>query len=142
MLICDVMTDRVISINQKEPVTTAARLLKQHNIGALPVCDDQGRLRGMITDRDIAVRCVAAGSDPQSTQVCDVMTRGIVTAAPFEELDKAVYLMSTDQVRRLPVLDDGKVVGMLTLCDLARSGNCEMEAADALTEISANIRRK
>ena len=65
MRICDIMTDRVISVGLAEPVAAAARLLKRHNLGALPVCDDQGRLRGMVTDRDIVLRCVAADADPR-----------------------------------------------------------------------------
>ena len=142
MKICDIMSDRVVSIEQNEFVSTAAKLLKRCNVGALPVCDDKGRLRGMLTDRDIVTRCVAMDADPKGTRVSEVMSRGIITAAPFDEVDKAVKLMSADQVRRLPVLEDDRLVGMVTLCDMARSCNCEMEAAEALTEISSNFRRK
>ena len=116
--------------------------MKRCNIGSVPVCDDKGRLRGMLTDRDIVTRCVASGADPQDTKVAEIMSRGIITASPFDELDAAVERMTADQVRRLPVLDDGRLVGMLTLCDMARSCSCEMEAASALTEISSNFRRK
>lgn len=142
MKICDIMSDRVVSIEQNEPVAAAAKLLKRCNVGAVPVCDEKGRLRGMVTDRDIVMRCVAADADPKETRVSEIMSRGIVTAAPFDEVDKAVKLMSADQVRRLPVLDDGKLVGMVTLCDMARNCNCEMEASEALSEISSNFRRK
>lgn len=142
MKVCDIMSSRVVSIGQNEPVSAAARLLKRCNIGSVPVCDDKGRLRGMLTDRDIVTRCVASGADPQDTKVAEIMSRGIITASPFDELDAAVERMTADQVRRLPVLDDGRLVGMLTLCDMARSCSCEMEAASALTEISSNFRRK
>ena len=142
MHVCDIMTDRVVSIGQSEPVSAAARLLKRHNIGALPVCDDSGRLRGILTDRDIVTRCVAADADPKDTKVSEIMSRGIITASPFDELDQAVRLMAGDQVRRLPITDNGRLVGMITLCDMARSCNCEMEAAQALTEISSNVKRK
>lgn len=142
MKVCDIMTDNVVSVGQDEPITAAARLLKQHNVGALPVCDDSGRLKGMVTDRDIVMRCVAAEGDPHEMRVKDVMSRGIVTAGPFDDLDKTVRLMSEDQVRRLPIMDGGRLVGMVALSDMARSCNCEMEAAEALTEISANIKRK
>ena len=70
------------------------------------------------------------------------MSRGIVTANPQEDVARAAQRMATDQVRRLPVIEQGQMVGMVTLCDLARSGNCEMEAAEALTEISANLRKR
>lgn len=142
MRICDIMTERVVSIEQNESVAAAAKLLKRSNLGALPVCDEQGRLRGMLTDRDIVLRCVAMEADPKQTKVSEIMSRGIITTGPFEEVKKAVRLMSDDQVRRLPVLEEGRLVGMVTLCDMARSCNCEMEAAEALTEISSNFRRK
>jgi len=142
MKVCDIMSDRVISVEQSEPVSAAARLLKRHNIGSLPVVDGQGHLRGILTDRDIVLRCVAADGDPRSTAVSDVMSRGIVTAAPFDAVEECVRLMSEDQVRRLPVTDQGRLVGVVALCDLARSCDCEMEAAEALTEISANIKKK
>lgn len=142
MKICDIMSDSVVSIGPGDPVSAAARLLKRCNIGALPVCDGAGRLRGILTDRDIVTRCVALDSDPQQVKVEEIMSRGIITAGPFDELEKAVRLMSGDQVRRLPVLDGGRLVGMVSLCDMARNCNCDMEAAEALAEISSNLKRK
>lgn len=142
MKVCDIMSDKVVSINQNEPVSAAAKLLKQCNIGSLPVCDGQMRLRGILTDRDIVLRCVAADADPRETQISEIMSRGVVTAGPFDEVEQAVKTMSGDQVRRLPVVSDGRLVGMLALCDMARDANCDMEAAEALTEISSNFRRK
>ena len=142
MKICEIMSERVITIDAEEPVIAAARLMKSHNIGSVPACGKDGRLRGIITDRDIVLRCVAGDADPQTTPVREVMSRGIVTAQPFDDVEKAARLMSLDQVRRLPVLDGGRVVGIVALSDLARSCECEMEAAEALTEISANLRRR
>lgn len=142
MKIGDIMTDKVVSISQMEPVAAAARLMKRHNLGALPVCDDSGRLRGMVTDRDIVTRCVAADMDAADTRVREVMSRGICSCGSGEEVEEAIRLMGAEQVRRLPVLEEGKLVGMLSLCDLARSSQCRMEAAAALTDISANIRRR
>ncbi len=142
MKVCDIMSDKVISIGQDEPVSAAAKLLRRCNIGAVPVCDDKKRLRGILTDRDIVLRCVAVGADPRDTPIREIMSRGVITAGPFEEGGHVVEAMSTDQVRRLPVLDEGRLVGMVTLCDLARDCNCDMEAGAALTEISSNFRRK
>lgn len=142
MKVSDIMSSRVISIGQNEPVSAAAKLLKRANIGALPVCDAKQRLRGIVTDRDIVTRCVALGADPEETPVGEIMSRGVVTASPLEEVNAAVRRMSEDQVRRLPVLDEGRLVGIVTLCDMARESNCDMEAAAALTEISSNLRRK
>lgn len=142
MKIGDIMTDKVVSISQMEPVAAAARLMKRHNLGALPVCDDSGRLRGMVTDRDIVTRCVAADTDPSDTPIREVMSRGIRCCSAGETAEEALRLMGSEQVRRLPVLEEGKLVGMLSLCDLARSSPCRMEAAAALTDISSNIRRR
>lgn len=142
MKICDIMSDKVITIDMDEPVSAAARLLKNHNIGAIPVCGKDGQLRGMVTDRDIVLRCVAGNSDPKTTPVKEIMSRGIITAQPFDDIEKAVQLMSADQVRRLPVMDNGRIVGIVALSDMARSCNCEMEAAEALSEISSNLRRR
>ena len=142
MKICEIMSERVVTIDAEEPVSAAARLMKSHNIGSVPACGKDGRLRGIITDRDIVLRCVAGDADPQTTPVREIMSRGIVTAQPFDDVEKAARLMSLDQVRRLPILDGGRVVGIVALSDLARSCECEMEAAEALTEISANLRRR
>lgn len=142
MKVCDIMSDRVVSISPNENLSAAAKLLKRCNIGALPVCEGEGRLRGILTDRDIVMRCVALDSDPQEVKVGEVMSRGVITTGPFEELEHAVRLMSGDQVRRIPVLDRGRLVGMVSLCDMARNCNCDMEAAEALAEISSNLKRK
>jgi len=138
--VSDIMSDKVVTVNQDEPVITAARLFKRYNLGALPVCDDAGRLRGMLTDRDVVLRCTASGLDPKNVVIRDVMTRGVVTTAPDSDVDDAAKQMSGDQVRRLPVVADGRLVGMLSLCDMAR--HCDMEAAAALADISSNVSRK
>ena len=141
MKVADIMTSRVISANQKEPVTAAARLMKRHNLGALPICDDEGRLRGLVTDRDIVTRCIAMDYDPTDTMLREIMTRGILTCKPTDEAAQAAAAMGKEQVRRIPVTDGGRLVGMVSLADLARREKCAMEAAAALGDISANIRR-
>ena len=93
----------------------------------------------MLTDRDIVLRCVASGADARELRVADIMTRGVVTAEPETEVAEAARTMGGGQVRRLPVVEGGKLVGMLSLADMARK--CDMEAAAALAEISTNIRR-
>ena len=142
MLVREIMSDRVVCIDQNEPVSAAAKLLKQCNVGLLPVCDTSKHLRGVLTDRDIVTRCVATGADPEELRVREIMSRGVITASPTDDVGHAAALMSGDQVRRLPVLSDGRLVGMLSLCDMARSGSCDMEASAALSEISSSFRRK
>ena len=139
MKVSEIMSGRVVTICQDEPVIAAARLLKRMNLGALPVTDRSGRLRGMLTDRDIVLRCVASGADARELRLADIMTRGVVTAEPETEVAEAARTMGGGQVRRLPVVEGGKLVGMLSLADMARK--CDMEAAAALAEISTNIRR-
>ena len=117
----------------------AARLISRHNVGALPVCGSDRRLRGVVTDRDIVLRCVAAEEDPAQTMVRDIMTRSCATVSPGDDCREATRLMALHQVRRLPVVEEGRLVGMISLSDLARSGRYDIEAAQALCEISENI---
>lgn len=142
MKISDIMTPSPVSIEQNEPVSAAAKLLKGRNIGSLPVCDASGSLLGIVTDRDIVLRCVAQGLDPNTARVRDIMSQGLVTAQSDDDLQTATNLMSYDQIRRIPVLNGEKLVGMLSLCDIARNSALEMEAADALCEISSNVKRR
>ena len=132
MQVKEVMSRRIIAISPEETVAVAARLLSQHNIGALPVCSRDGRLRGMVTDRDIVVRCVAAGDDPERTRVAEIMTRRVLAAEPDRSVDEAARLMAREQVR---------LVGMVSLGDVAVRPDYTMEAGEVLQEISQNIRR-
>ena len=132
MQVKEVMSRRIIAVSPEESVAVAARLLSQHNIGALPVCSRDGRLRGMVTDRDIVVRCVAAGDDPEHTRVAEIMTRRILAAEPDRSVDEAA---------RLPVQEHGRLVGMVSLGDVAVRPDYTMEAGEVLQEISQNIRR-
>ncbi len=142
MKLQDIMTKNVVSITPEESASLAARLLTRHNLGALPVCSYDGRLLGIVTDRDIVTRCVAADQDPHRVPVQDIMSRELETIGPADDPKAAARQMAAAQVRRLPVVQDGKVVGMVSLGDLATNRRCDTEAADALTEISENIRRK
>lgn len=142
MKVRQIMTDHVVTVGQREPVAHAARLMKRGNLGALPVCDDEGRLRGIVTDRDIVTRCIAADDDPGDTPVREIMSRGIVTCGAEDDADELARTMSARQVRRVPVTEGGKVIGMVSLGDLARNDLFSMEAAEALSEISSNILRK
>ena len=141
MTVSEIMNKQIVSVAPDEPVSLAARLLFRHNIGAVPVCSADGKLRGMVTDRDITLRCVAADGDPTVTPVKDIMTRSIVSVAPDDGVDHAAKLMSAAQVRRLPVVENEKLVGFLSLADLARQRACCIEAARALTDISRGTRK-
>ena len=140
MKVQDLMTDKIITVSQEEPVSAAARLLSRYNIGSLPVCGRDGRLRGLLTDRDIVLRCVAAEEDAAEVKVSEVMTRRLVSVRAEDSAKNAAELMSERQVRRLPVEKDGKLVGMLSLGDLAKAPELSAEAGTALEGISENIK--
>lgn len=139
MKIREVMTPNVIKIDPSEPVEVAARMLTHYNIGALPVCSGDGRLCGLVTDRDLVTRCMAPGKRSGMTKVRDVMTGGVVSAAPDMDVSAAAHLMGRKQIRRLPVVEGGKLCGMVSLGDLAVRDESSPDAADALGEISSNI---
>ena len=141
MFVRDLMNSAVVSITPEESAALAARLLSRHDLGSLPVCGQNGRLVGIVTDRDIITRCVAAGEDPSRVPVQDIMSRSPVTIAPGDDIHAAARQMAARQVRRLPVVEGGKVVGMVSLGDLARNHRCDTEAAEALSDISANPKR-
>ena len=139
MQVRDLMNPNVVTVEPGSSAALAARLISRHNVGSLPVCGEDRRLRGVVTDRDIVLRCVAAEEDPAQTPVRDIMSRGCATVSPGADCREATRLMSAHQVRRLPVVEEGKLVGMISLSDLARSGRFDLEAAQALCEISENI---
>ena len=139
MQIKDLMNPSVVTIEPTSSAALAARLISRHNVGVLPVCGADGRLRGVVTDRDIVLRYIAAEEDPAQTMVRDIMTRSCATVSPGDDCREATRIMSARQVRRLPVVEEGRLVGMISLSDLARSRRFDMEAAQALCEISENV---
>ena len=141
MLVKDLMTTQVVTITPGESTALAARLLSRYDLGALPVCQNDGRLRGIVTDRDLVLRCLAPGENPERVPVGDIMTRTCAWVSPRANVEEAARVMAEAQVRRLPVVEDRKVVGMLSLGDLARSRGCEMEAGEALAEIARGVKR-
>lgn len=140
MQVQDVMTTHLVTVDKEETVAAAARLLSRHNIGALPVTSREGRLVGMLTDRDIAVRCVAANYDPNITRVRTVMSTGTVTVPAEKSTVDAARIMGKHQVRRLPVTANGKLVGMLSQGDFAAAADYSVEAAQAFLEVFDPIR--
>ncbi|QNS02753.1 CBS domain-containing protein [Streptomyces xanthii] len=130
-LISDVMTEGVIAVRPDTPLTQAAQLMRDEDIGTVMVTDG-GRLLGLITDRDIALRAVADGADPRVVEVADLCTTDPVCVSPEEETARAVALMRQHSVRRLPVTSGGRPVGMASLGDLAETHDPE----SALGEIS------
>ena len=139
MKVQDIMTKPAIHISPNETADVAARTLQRHNIGALPVCSADGRLCGLVTDRDLVTRCMAAGKSPKKTMVREVMTNQVTSVQPDMDTGVAAHLMGRLQIRRLPVTEQGRLTGMVSLGDLSRTEGSIMDAADALTDICMNI---
>jgi CBS domain-containing protein len=140
-LVKEVMSQGAVTITPQESAALAARLLARHNVGSLPVCSQSGQLRGVVTDRDILLRCVAAEEDPSLLPVSRIMSRSPAFVGPEDDVRQAAHQMARHQVRRLPVVEGDHVVGMVSLGDLARCGRCEMEVSAALTELSGYLRQ-
>jgi CBS domain-containing protein len=140
----DAMTENPRSIGASASVVEAARLMRDEHIGSLPITDDE-ELVGMITDRDITTRVVAEAADPKMTSVGDVVSRDLISVEPDEDLEEAVQLMASHQVRRLPVVENGRLVGIVAQADVAltlreneqRTG----ELVEAISEPSGEERR-
>lgn len=142
MKLREIMTDHVIRIDPEETVAVAARTLTHYNIGALPVCGRDGKLCGVVTDRDLVTRCLASGKKPENTRVRDVMTGQVVSASPEMETGVAAHLMGRQQIRRLPVVENGRLCGVVSLGDLAVREQSNPDAADALGDICTNISQR
>ncbi len=139
MKLRDIMTQSPVEIHPDESVAVAARMLTRHNIGALPVCGTDGKLCGLVTDRDLVTRCMASERPVERMRVRDVMTGRVISAAPDMETGAAAHLMGREQIRRLPVVENGKLCGMVSLGDLASREESSIDAGDALSDISANV---
>ena len=131
----EVMTPDVRTISPQESVQRAAQMMDELNVGAIPVCDGE-RLVGMITDRDITVRSVAAGQAPDSTCVADVMSTDVRTCTSDQEVDAVMHQMGDVQIRRVPVIDRAsqRLVGIVSLGDMAAKHSAQVDRT--LDEIS------
>ncbi len=134
----DVMSRQPQSVREEDTLSQAAGLMKQYNIGSLPVLNRKDTVVGMITDRDIAVRAVASGMDVNQTAVKDIMTPKPVMGSEDMDVEIAAELMAAHQIRRLPVQQNGRLTGMVALGDLAVRYQTNTSAAMALEEISEN----
>ncbi len=140
MKVSDIMTKNVIGVSPEESVEVAARTLAHYNIGALPVCGQDGKVCGMVTDRDLVIRCMAANMPADKTSVRQVMTNQVMSVSPDMDAQVAAHLMGRKQIRRLPVTENGKLCGMVSLGDFACREESVMDAADALSDITKSVR--
>ncbi len=138
----DAMTEDPRSIGTSASVVEAARLMREAHIGSLPITDGE-QLVGMITDRDITTRVVAEAADLETTSVRDVCSRDVISVEADKDHEEAVELMARHQVRRLPVVEDGRLIGIVAQADIARTGNETKtgELVEAISEPSEAERR-
>jgi CBS domain-containing protein len=131
----EAMTSNPCSIDARKPVAYAARMMRDEDVGIAPIVEGD-RLVGVLTDRDIAVRVVAEGLDPERVKVAEVASRDVVTLDLDQDLDEALRLLARHQVRRLPVVEeDGRVVGVLAQADVAREAD-ERRTGEVVEQIS------
>jgi len=135
MKVRELMTTEPITVETKATLGEVATLMKQKDCGSIPVVEGR-RLVGIVTDRDIVVRGVAAGKDPKTQRVSEVMSADPVTVGPDDDVTHAEKKMADRQIRRLPVVEGGKLVGIIVTAQIARAGN-ERKVGETLKEISA-----
>src|SRR5688572_26761323 len=129
----EVMTAAPVTVEPDTDLLTVARLMRDEGIGDVLVAGGKNRLQGLVTDRDLVVRGMAEGGDPQRTAVSEVCSGDLTAVSPDDEVDKAVQLMREHSVRRLPVVEKDRPVGIVSLGDLA----IERDEESALADISA-----
>ncbi len=117
----DLMTAGAECVGENDTLVTAARRMRDLDVGALPICGDDERLKGVLTDRDIVIRCLADGGDPASVTAGSLAQGKPVTIGADDSADEALRTMAEHQVRRLPVIDGHRLVGMLSQADIARA---------------------
>jgi CBS domain-containing protein len=134
MNVNDVMTRDVRACEPSATVREAAALMAREDIGPVPVVED-GRLVGIVTDRDLVIRVLAEGRDPDHSTVGEIASKDLVTVSPDDELEDAMRLLAENQVRRLPVLDGDRLVGIVAQADIARLGK-DAKTGEVVEEIS------
>lgn len=135
MKVREIMSKDIASLRSDDSIERAAQLMKQYNCGSIPVCT-KDKIIGIVTDRDITVRSVAAGDDVAEQRVGDIMTQDVVFASPEMEVNDAARLMSDRQIRRLPIVENNSLIGIVALGDISLEPVCQDSAEDALKNIS------
>jgi CBS domain-containing protein len=137
MLCGDLMTDNPTCCLPSDTVVAATQIMRDENVGSVPVVDDQQRLLGIITDRDVALRIVAAERDPGGTMVQEVMTRDPVACRADDDVQRALDLMAQHQLRRIAVVGDGgRLLGIIAQADIATRMDTPRRTAEVVEDIS------
>ncbi len=139
MKVRDVMTERIAKAEPETTLEEIAMMMKTENTGAIPVVDED-ELIGIVTDRDIVMRCVAEGGDASEMTAEDIVSEEVETIDPESDVDEALEIMSQKQIRRLPVVDSGELVGMLSIGDIAVKQGDQEESGRALKDVSQGVK--
>ncbi len=131
----DLMTAGAECVGENETLVDAARKMRDLDVGAMPICGEDNRLKGMLTDRDIVVKCLADGGDPAAATAGQFGQGKVVTIGADDSAEEALKTMSKHQVRRLPVIDGHDLVGMLAMADVARNLG-KSDVGDVVQDIS------
>ena len=140
MKLKDIMTEEVIAVSPDTTVLDAAQIMKDKNIGSVPICTDDMNVEGIITDRDIVLRVVCVEKDPEKTKCKDVMSDRLIVGKTDMKVESALDLMGDVQVRRLPVVENNRLVGFAALGDMAVNRRYDRASEQALSEISTPSR--
>lgn len=140
MKLKEIMTKEVIAVSPDTTIFDAAQLMKDKNIGSIPICKDNLDVEGIVTDRDIVLRVVCAEKDPKTTKCREIMTDKLIVGKTDMEVDSALDLMGDVQIRRLPVVEGGKLVGFVALGDMAVNSRFDQASERALSDISTPSR--
>ena len=134
--ISEVMSTNPRALGPDDTIRKAAQVMRDDDIGVIPIVDNVSALVGIVTDRDIVITAVADGRDPDDTPIRHSMTAQPDAVAPDTTIEQAATLMQSRQIRRLPVLDNGRLVGMVSFADFAHSDASAEEKAETLEEVS------
>jgi CBS domain-containing protein len=134
----DIMTRNVECVTRDDTAEQAARIMRDEDVGVVPVIDSKGsmKLSGIVTDRDLAVRCIAEGKNGDC-RVSEIMSTDLITVEPDDDIDHVMNRMEAEQVRRIPVVEDDRIVGIIAQADLATQGPGDADVGEVVERISA-----
>jgi len=135
MKVKEIMTKDVFSVSPEDKIQSAAKIMEKHNIGSVPVCEGE-HIMGILTDRDIALRSVSNGENINMQKVRDIMSSNPVFGTPDMDVTEASKIMSDRQIRRLPIVENNNLVGIISLGDIAVEPTFSNKAGETLTDIS------
>ena len=134
MQIKNIMSEQIISVAPDDKLRDVVQQMRDHDIGCVPVYDGE-KVCGMITDRDVVLRCLGENRNPDDMSAAQIMTENPLSVSSEQDVEQAAKIMGEKQVKRLPVVDDGELVGMISMADIARMPQFDMEVAHALAEL-------